>query len=179
MVSYQNFRGETYYLYSKKTKKGNTTFYFSKQSTDAAPIAEVPKEFEIYEEPNGKVYLRKKSKPYIHEQELKVIQTGIEKHSGIDDFKLDIKKKTIYVYIAHQPLVAGAMPNHLLEKHKQYDTSLRFILTDEEERRFEVERFCYSGSVDDWIFLAEATNLEELVQKYVQHLGKESFYDLF
>jgi hypothetical protein len=60
----------------------------------------------------------------------------------------------------------------------RYETSLRFILVDPDERRFEVERFCYIGGVDDWIYLDGPDELERLVRKYTQHLGKESFYDL-
>ncbi|WP_261177662.1 hypothetical protein [Anaerobacillus sp. CMMVII] len=163
-------------MHSKKTKKGNTTFHFSKQSKGAADIEDIPKGFEIYEEPNGKVYLKKKIKQYIDAKEIEIIQNGIEKYSEIEDFKLDIKKDIVYIYTVDNSFANGLIPKHLLNKYKQYDTQLRFVLIDEDERIFEVERFCYLGSVDDWITLDRSTNLEKLVQDYTHHLGKESFY---
>jgi hypothetical protein len=71
------------------------------------------------------------------------------------------------------------LSEHLINKNKQYDTQLRFVLVDEDEQRFEVERFCYLGCVDDWIYLDDSTDLEKLVRDYTQHLGKGSLYGLF
>ncbi|RIW34287.1 hypothetical protein D3H55_09910 [Bacillus salacetis] len=170
-VSYKNFRGDTYYLHSKLTKKGNTSYHFSKKEEGAADIREIPVGYEIYEEPNGKVYLRKKTKEYIHDKEIQIIQKGMERYSEIKDFKLVIKKNMIYVYTADQDM--DTPPGF-----QQYDTQLRFALIDENERTFEVERFCYSGSIDDWIPIDGSEDLETLVQEYTQHLGKDSFYEL-
>jgi hypothetical protein len=174
-LSYKNFRGDTYYLHSKITKKGNTSYHFSKNGKGAAEISEIPVGYELYEEPNGKVYLRKKTKEYIHDEEIQIIQKGMERYSEIKDFKLDIKKNMVYVYTADQEL---PIPPALQPKYKQYDTQLRFVLIDENERAFEVERFCYLGSIDDWIHIDESEDLETLVQEYTQHLGKDSFYEL-
>ncbi|WP_148939044.1 hypothetical protein [Rossellomorea vietnamensis] len=70
------------------------------------------------------------------------------------------------------------VPPQLLDKYKHYDTQMRFVLIDEDERSFEVERFCYLGGIGDWINIDNSTDLESLVREYVQHLGQESFYDL-
>ncbi|MGD6803464.1 hypothetical protein [Rossellomorea aquimaris] len=174
-LSYKNFKGDTYFLHSKVTKKGNTTYHFSKAAKGAAELREIPAGFEIYEEPNGKVYLRKKTKEYFLGDEIQVIQKGLKTHSEIKDFKLDIKKNIVYVYTAEQEL---PVPPQLLDKYKHYDTQMRFVLIDEDERSFEVERFCYLGGIDDWIYIDDSTDLESLVREYVQHLGQESFYDL-
>jgi len=55
---------------------------------------------------------------------------------------------------------------------------MQFVLVDKKTREFEVERWCFRGSVDDWIGLDSSTDLEALVKKYGCHLGKESFYEL-
>ena len=55
---------------------------------------------------------------------------------------------------------------------------LRFVLDDELLRIFMTERFCFLGSVDDWIEIGEPDILKKLVEKYVKHLEKESFYEL-
>ena len=69
-IIYKNFRDDTYFLHSKLTTKGNTTYYFSKEAEGAAELDQVPSGYEIYENPNGNVYLRKEQKPVIHTEEL-------------------------------------------------------------------------------------------------------------
>jgi hypothetical protein len=41
------------------------------------------------------------------------------------------------------------------------------------------ERFCFLGSIDDWINISPLDSLEELVRQFVPHLGQHSFYDLY
>ncbi len=59
-----------------------------------------------------------------------------------------------------------------------YSPMMQFVLVDKETREFEVERWCFRGSIDDWIMLDSSTNLQALVKKYARHLGQESFYEL-
>lgn len=177
-LTYNNFRGETYYLHQKLTKKGNKTYHFSKKLNDTISVDAMPSGYEIYEEPNGKVYLRKKTKPLITQEEMNIINEGMKKHCIIDDFKIDIKKNVVYIYTAEDTFEDLPIPIIAASQHKHYETKLRFILVDKEDRFFDVERFCYRGSIDDWIELDCSDNLEELVETYVQHLGKDSFYEL-
>lgn len=177
-VTYKNFRNDTYYLHSKLTKKGTTTYNFSKKAKGVIDLKEVPDGYEIYENPNGRVFLRKVQKPVIHKEEISVINDGMKKYSEIEDFKLDIKKNVVFIYTVENSYLNSSIPLQLLRQTKNYATELRFVLVDKEERVFEVERFNYSGSVDDWIYLDGSNDLETLVQEYVQHLGKDSFYDL-
>jgi hypothetical protein len=60
-----------------------------------------------------------------------------------------------------------------------YTAMLRFTLIDKEARIFVAERFCFRGSVDDWIPIAGPNTLAAHVRKFVKHLGQESFYDLY
>ncbi|KYC40470.1 hypothetical protein WA1_26460 [Scytonema hofmannii PCC 7110] len=43
---------------------------------------------------------------------------------------------------------------------------------------FELQRYCFLGSVDDWINIGLPDTLQNLVETYVQHLGRESYYEL-
>ncbi|MCA1040860.1 hypothetical protein LCM00_15195 [Bacillus infantis] len=85
-LSVKNFRGDTYFLHSRLTKKGNLSFHFSKKAEGAADIQNVPEGYEIYEEPNGKVYLRKQTISPIKADELRLIEEGMKKYSIIEDF---------------------------------------------------------------------------------------------
>jgi hypothetical protein len=55
---------------------------------------------------------------------------------------------------------------------------LRFILEDEEARVYRAERWCYLGSIDDWIFV-DTGPLERMAQRMIPTLGTDAFYELF
>jgi hypothetical protein len=59
-----------------------------------------------------------------------------------------------------------------------YSPMMQFVLEDEKTREFGVERWCFRGSVDDWMMLDSGRDLKALVKKYGAHLGQESFYEL-
>ena len=61
-------------------------------------------------------------------------------------------------------------------RRPRYYPLMRFILADRRERRFAVERVCFSGETG-WIRL-ELLPLSAAVMKYLPHLGKDSFFNL-
>lgn len=56
---------------------------------------------------------------------------------------------------------------------------LRFTLADKKTRAFVTERFFFRGSLDDWISIAGPGALAVHVSKFVKHLGRDSFCQLF
>ena len=68
--------------------------------------------------------------------------------------------------------------NDVFEKSLTYSPMLRFSLESEDQREFLVQRYCFLGSIDDWIHLESSSSLKDMVKKYCKHLGKESFFDL-
>lgn len=61
-------------------------------------------------------------------------------------------------------------------KRPRYYPLLRFVIVDKHERRFAVERVCFSGE-SNWLRL-EILPLSAAVMKYLPHLGRDSFFDL-
>lgn len=59
-----------------------------------------------------------------------------------------------------------------------YTPDMQFVLVDETKRTFATLRYCYLGSIDDWIPIGRSGKLPRLVKRYVKHLGKESFVTL-
>jgi hypothetical protein len=49
---------------------------------------------------------------------------------------------------------------------EQLTSILRFILTDTETRDFRVERWCFRGRIDDWIFV-DSGKLADLAQALI------------
>ncbi|ENH96861.1 hypothetical protein J416_08729 [Gracilibacillus halophilus YIM-C55.5] len=182
-VTYTNFRGDEYYLHARTTKKGNYRYYFKKDDPNTE-VKAIPEGYEIYEHPNGRVFLTKKTNKKINKDEITIIEQGLEEYSPIRDFKLDVKKESVYVYTYENPVPIDEKPA-IVEalsdpKYKTYDVQLCFTLIDREEREFQVERKFYQGEKEDeWMTLDQSTDLTKLVEKYVQHLGQESFYQLY
>jgi hypothetical protein len=77
------------------------------------------------------------------------------------------------------PWINPAKEKEFRIRHAYYMAVLRFILTDPAQRRFTAQRYCFRGSVDDWIGLGPSAPLSGLLKQYVKHLGRDSFYELF
>lgn len=61
----------------------------------------------------------------------------------------------------------------------EYSSEMQFVLVDKKERLFNAQRYNYRGSIDDWMNIDFSKPLDELVELYVEHLGKESFFELY
>jgi len=60
----------------------------------------------------------------------------------------------------------------------QYLPMMQFILDDQEQRLFTAQRYCFMGSIDDWID-SDHGKLAKFVRSYLKHLGNESYFELF
>ena len=151
----------------------------------------MPEGYEVHENQGGQVFLRKKQAKIISDSEIRVVDEGMNKYSDIEYYKLDTKKNTIIVYLADQDIegIRKLLPERYVLKHEgmekalnsilDYSPMMRFVLTENEKRKFVTERYCFLGSVDDWIYIGGPDKLENLIKKYLKHLGKDSFYELF
>ncbi len=179
--------GKVYYLHGKAGKGGKPNFYFS---TDAdGPLVDiVPNGFEIYENVGGQVFLRRIPKKLITDEELELTRAALAAHAEVWQYKIDVKKNIITVYETephdrsfHElaPWIDPAREKEFRIQHAYYMAVLRFILMDPAQRRFTAERYCFRGSVDDWISVGPPATLPALLKQYVKHLGRDSFYELF
>src|SRR5882724_12565236 len=95
-ITYTNAKGKTYYLHQGTTKTGKSKYYFSMESE--GHLAEsIPVGFEIYENPNAQVFLRRIPPKLITDEERQVVEDGMRKYAEVQDCKIDIKGKTIVV----------------------------------------------------------------------------------
>jgi hypothetical protein len=189
-IQYVNRRGDTYFLHEGKTKTGKTKWFFSKKA--AGNLAEaIPAGFEIYENHDALVLLRKIVPLPTTEAEIETVEDGVRKFAAAAHFLVEAKGDSIVVFVADDEtdylekiagprfgLIGRDRLASLMQRYLRYMPMMRFVLVDEEERLFSVERWCFRGSIDDWIPLAAGGDLASMVKKYAPHLGKESFYDL-
>lgn len=192
-ITYTNRKGREYYLHKGVTKTGKARYYFSrKQKGDL--VDEIPTGYEVSESVNGIVSLAKQRQKKILPTEVNIVETSIQNHKKSNDYRVNVKSNQIEIYERVGPnpaeIFAALSPGRFgseIEKrlqeeeriYSQYTPILRFILSDEEERLFNVKRMCYLGSVEDWIDIRYAGSLGELVEKIIPLLGTERYFDLY
>ncbi|BAY66777.1 hypothetical protein NIES22_69210 (plasmid) [Calothrix brevissima NIES-22] len=188
-IKYVNIKEQIYYLHQGMTKTGKPKYFFSMKN-EGHVVEAMPKGYEIYENPNAQVFLRKVQPKIISDEERSTVEEGIKKFSNLESYQIDIKKETITVYTADQDvnLLSELLNFSLIDKLREaqtrlkksisYSPMLRFILIDEQKRRFITQRYCFLGRIDDWIDIGNQGTLQELVKNYVKHLGQESFFEL-
>ena len=191
-ITYTNRSLQTYYLHQGTTKTGKPKYFFSKKS-EGNLVEQIPDGFEIYENPHTQVFLRRIPKKIITDAEVQVVKQGMENFSKVKPFIIDVKKEIIYIFTssnntdqlsefvratADQFNRDADTIEQLIQQSMRYTSDLRFTLIDKQTRRFQTERYCYLGSIDDWIHIGHEDSLDVLVKTYLPHLGQESFFEL-
>jgi hypothetical protein len=188
-IEHVNRKGKTYYLHEGKTKTGKPKYFFSLKS-DGNLMDTIPEGYEIYENPNAQVFLRKIRPQIVTPEEVAIVRNGVKRYAKLEHFIIDVKDNRIVVYLCDQNVDAltaltsmglggsTARMQETLLRSVTYSPMMQFVLEDEKTREFGIERWCFRGSVDDWIMLDSGRDLKALVKKYGAHLGQESFYEL-
>jgi len=189
-ITHTNAKGKLYYLHQGTTKTDKPKYYFSMQS-EGTLAASIPAGFEIYENPNAQVFLRRIPPRIITDEERQVIEDGMRKYASIQDYKIDVRGNAIEIHTAHQDretfreMFTGARPDldqtqiaAFVAQAVHYFPMMQFLLEDEQRRTFTAQRYCFIGSIDDWIDIGHG-RLTKLVKRYVKHLGQESYFELY
>ncbi|MFO7900644.1 MAG: hypothetical protein R6V58_16480 [Planctomycetota bacterium] len=191
MVTHTNRRGDTYYVHVRNTKTGKNRYHVSKDPDDAweGPL---PDEYEIYENPNGRVFVRRKRASGFTAEEVRTVEQHMRKRSALKRwaFKVEGKDDAITVHEICQDLEGivsftaswmvkekGLMAE-LAAKTGTYEPMMRFRLLEEGPRTFQAERFCFLGGIDDWMPIGDPGELAPLAEEFARHLGRDSFYEL-
>jgi hypothetical protein len=163
IIKHLNRKGQRFYLHETKTKTGKPKFFYSMKDGGAL-VGSIPEGFEVYENPDAQVFLRKKLPRFITDPEIAAVREGFRRYAKDRPCMADVREKHIVVYYS--------------ERGDLYQKVLRFTLIDEDRRSFAAERWCFLGSIDDWIPLSGGGDLSQLVKRYAPHIGKESFFEL-
>ena len=191
-ITHTNAKGRTFSLYQGVTKTGKPKYYFAMQSEGTLAKA-IPAGYEIYENPNAQVFLRRIPPKIITDEERQVVEDGMRTSAMVKDYKVDVKGNELLIYTAEQDIEALAEilsrthPNPLenvelmtlLRKGIHYSPMLVFQLVDVARRTFQTHRYCFLGAVDDWIAIGKPGKLATLVKRYVKHLGQDSYVELW
>ena len=194
---HRNRRGDVYLLQAAKTRSTKPRYYFGRKLT-GDPVEEVPAGYEVRESPeSGQVFLRKQRPTNVTPIECDIVAQAIRSLSNVDQFIVDVEDDCLVVYLptvnrnkANELVRALAGPDALhvprfrdardeLIRESLHEKVMRFELLDTERRLFHVERWCFRSSHDGWMHLGGPACLSDLAERYVEHLGEESFYELF
>jgi hypothetical protein len=162
-MTHVNRKRDTYFLHAGTTKTGKPRYRFAKRA-EGDLVESIPEGYEVYENPDAQVFLRKEIPRLITVEETAIVRDGLRKYAKDRRCMAGVRERHIIVYYS--------------ERGDLYQKVLRFTLIDEDHRNFAAERWCFLGSIDDWIPLSGCDDLSKLVQRYGPHIGKESFYDL-
>jgi hypothetical protein len=192
-VTYTNRKGRTYFLCKGQTKTGKPRYYFARQPK-GEPVEEIPPGYKISESVNGIVSLAKDRPPLIRTGEAAAVETEVNQHPKSRRYRVAVKHDRIEVYEMSGPetetlvetlsqfgfLTPGAadkIQTHL-ESSSRFSPVMRFILVDEGDRTFRAERWCYKGSIDDWIDV-DYGPIQELASRLIPVLGTEDYFELY
>jgi len=186
-VQHTNRRGQTFYLHRGLTKTGKPKYFFSLNSHGELEHT-VPQGFEIYENPNCRVFLRRKQPKLITDEELAVVEDGLKRYCPQERCRVEVRQAAITVFAPDQNLaelektigfLSELKATGVFDRFTSYSPLLQFVLTNEKQRTFITRRYCFLGSIDDWIEIGRPDRLKTLVKKFVRHLGQDSFYELY
>jgi len=194
-ITHTNRKDVTFYLCRGVTKTGKPRYFFAREPDKGEPVAAVPEGYEVVESVNGVVSLAKARPALIRPEELALVQAAVAVHPKSRNYRVDVKGERIVVYER-----AGADPDHVardisgsmglpfavlaarmretFDRSARFTPVLRFSLADEAKRTFYVERWCYLGSIDDWVNIGAAGQLSSLVKQTVPKLGSDAFFEL-
>ena len=191
-VTYTNRKGRTYHLCKVQTKRGATRYVFAREPR-GEPLDEIPEGYEIHENVNGQVSLRKKRPSHIRSAERETVEALVRQHPKARNYRVDVKGKAIVVYERAGPDpeeiaamfrdrigILGARADALrevLDEGAHFSPEMRFVLLDEQDRTFATERWHHSGR-GSWIDIGPSGPLHLLARRFVPLLGTDRLYDV-
>jgi hypothetical protein len=179
------------------TQTGKTRYFFAREPV-GEPVEKVPEGYEIRESVNGVVALVKAQPAVLREAEILTVKTAVQNHPRTRLYRVDAKGRQITVYehvgddpqeVIREVAARFGLPGFDTERLAEFEAQrlargqfapvLRFTLIDDRRRRFQAERMCYLGSIDDWIAVAFDKPIEELARALIPALGSDDFFELF
>ena len=193
-VTYTNRKGFTYYLRRTVTKTGKLRYVFGREPKGEF-VEQIPEGWRISESVNGVVSLIKDRPAQILPQEVAAVEAAVARHPKSHNYRVAVKRNRIEVYERVGPdageLLADLAKMGLgifhrsdqlrteMDRRAQFTPVLRFTLADADQRTFHTERWCYLGSIDDWICVGPTGPLDRLARQWIVRLGTDALFEVY
>ena len=92
-VTHVNRKRDTYYLHAGKTKAWNPRYWFSK-STEGELVGSIPEGYEVYENPDAQVFLRKIAPQLVTPAEIAMVEEGLRRYAPGQNCLVDVQGST-------------------------------------------------------------------------------------
>ena len=171
-VQYTNRKRVSYYLHEDTEKSGEARYFFS-DSLDGKLVDVVPEGFEIYEDPNGRVFLRKVRPAHIWNTEKQLVDQYIHKLPTSRRYVVDVWGNDMTVFqsnedidvlkeVFHGASVNGLTVEEAIEYTVSFTPVFRFVLQNPEKRTFILKRYTFPGCAEMWRQVGGPDSLENL-----------------
>lgn len=193
-LTYTNRKGKTYTLCQGRTQKGDIRYFFSPDPEGKTAVDQIPSGYEISENVNGQVSLRKKRPQLIRPEERRAVEQAVARHPKAKNYRVDVKGKHIIVHENISPSLDAILK--VFEKYapflesrrealeakeeqfSQFSPVMRFELEDPETREYHVSRMGYTGH-GGWRSLMRWGDIETLADEIIPLLGTDEFFELW
>jgi hypothetical protein len=180
-INFKNRVGDNFFIKSKLTKTGKMTYFLTKTKEESC-LSSLPEGYEVYERYDlGTMFIRKVQESLFTVNEIKEINSILRKNKSLSDFQLDVCGSEIKIF-SLEKTETGTIPKGfipILINFSRYEFKMKINgFGQNDNRYFEIMRYCYRGSVDKWISIDSGPDLKQLAEENLIHLGKDSFYDL-
>ncbi len=194
-ITYENRNGDIYYLHGGETKTGKPKYFFSKKD-EGNLLEKIPGGYEVYENINAQVFIRKIQPKIITDDEFALIKWCLDKCTHIPSWQVEVKKKTVIVHTSDDSedhsddedfinafgadlyALKKDVIDNVFRRSIRYTPMLKFTLANPVNRMFDVERYCFRGE-GEWIPIDYSKDLETLAKEYCPYLSTEEFYELY
>ena len=193
-ITYTNRKGFTYFLNKGATKMGKPRYYFAREQKDEV-VEQIPQGYQIEESVNGIVSLVKEYPRLILPKESASVDAALKRNPKARNYRVAVKNDQIIIYegigggidslriiLGQAGLKIDRVEERLqaeIDRYTQFTPVMRFILDDQEIREYHAERWCYRGSIDDWIYAGHSGKISQLAKKLTPKLGTDEFYELY
>jgi hypothetical protein len=175
------------------TKTGKPRFSFVRDPEGRRIVEEIPDGYEISESVNGVVSLVRERIQKLLPVEVAAVEEAVRRHPRARNYRVNVRHDRIEVYEKIGLDLDGLLSSlkglgirtegrqaslqRILDDRAQFTPVLQFILEDEETRVYRAERWCYSGSIDGWLFV-DTGPMEQMARRMIPALGTDAFFEL-
>ncbi len=132
-VTHVNRKRDTYYLHVGTTKTGKPRYWFAK-GAEGDLVESIPEGYEVYENPDAQVFLRKIVPQLVTPTEVATVKDGLKRYAPAENCLVDVQGEQIVVHHAERISLdldrLGFGFGDPSVYHGRYMKIMRFILAD-------------------------------------------------